>query len=294
LQNGKNVKKEWNDAAESWIDFVRCRKDYYRDVLNNPAAFKLIGNIRGQVILDLACGEGHNTRILAKKGGVVVGIDFSEKMIEYARQEEVRKKLGIRYYVMGASNINKYKFSDNHFDLITCFMSLQDIEDYKTAIAEVARVLKYRGRFVFSIPHPCFETIILEGNRIKAAERYFGTVRYPIQWKMKRLVKPFKTTSFHRTLTDYSQALSKSNLFVSRLVEPKPTEKGLKKCPQLKEVLLRPQSIVIESVKLQKHENVILFGDKPVWVRLDLSNASQRHQPFSPSERFGNLLIGYD
>jgi len=72
---------------------------------------------------------------------------------------------------------------------------------------------------------------------------------------MERLVKPFRTTSFHRTLTDYFDALYKSRLFVSRLVEPRPTRKGLQKYPPLREVLVRPQSIIIESVKCNGSED---------------------------------------
>jgi len=95
LRKKENVKKEWNDAAESWLDFVRKGKDYYRDELNNPATFQLIGDVRGLLVLDLACGEGYNTRILARKGAKVVGVDFSETLIELAKQEEDEEKLGI-------------------------------------------------------------------------------------------------------------------------------------------------------------------------------------------------------
>jgi ubiquinone/menaquinone biosynthesis C-methylase UbiE len=130
-------------------------------------------------------------------------------------------------------------------------MALQDIENYEKAISEVARVLKNKGRFVFSIPHPCFEVIVENGNRISAAARYFGAATYPIQWKMERLLKPFKTTSFHRTLTEYFDALYTNEFLVRRLVEPQPTKKGLEEHPPLREVLLRPQSLVIESVKQQ-------------------------------------------
>jgi SAM-dependent methyltransferase len=130
-------------------------------------------------------------------------------------------------------------------------MSLQDVEDYEGAISEVARVLKDGGRFVFSVPHLCFEVIVEEGNRISATARYFGAARYPIHWRMERLLKPFETTSFHRTLTDYSAALFKSKLLILRLVEPRPTRKGLQKHPPLREVLLRPQSVVIESMKIK-------------------------------------------
>jgi len=243
----EDIKKEWNDAAESWVDFVRKGKDYYRDELNNPAAFKLIGDIKGRLVLDLACGEGYNTRILARKGTKVTGVDFSEKLTELAKQEEAKEKLGINYHVLNVTDLKE--FSSNHFDLVTCFMSLQDIENYKKTISEVARVLRDRGRFVFSIPHPCFETIIADGKRISTTKRYLGAAKYPVQWKMERLVKPFTTTSFHRTLTDYFDALYKSKLCVLRLVEPRPTQKGLRKHPPLREVLLIPQSIIIESIK---------------------------------------------
>ena len=244
----ESIKKEWDDAAESWVDFVRKGKDFYRDELNNPATFKLIGDVRGRLVLDLACGEGYNTRILARKGAKVTGVDFSEKLIELARREEAEEKLGICYHVLDAADLKE--FSSSYFDLVTCFMSLQDIENYEMAISEVARVLRNRRRFVFSIPHPCFETIIVNGKRISATRRYFGAVKYPVQWKMERLVKPFRTTGFHRTLTAYFDALYTSKLFVARLVEPRPTQKALLKHSPLREVLAIPQSIIIESIKI--------------------------------------------
>jgi len=242
------VKKGWDSAGEAWVAFVRGGKDYYRDGLNNPAVFKLIGDVRGLVVLDLACGEGYNTRILARRGAQVVGADFSENLIGLARQEESKENLGIRYYITNGSDLKD--FSDNYFDLVTCFMALQDIENYEGAVAEVTRVLKNRGRFVFSIPHPCFEAITLKRKRVRATERYFGAVKHTIDWDMERLERPFKTTSFHRTLTDYFDVLHRNKLVVSRLVEPKPTREALQKYPLLKNALARPQSIIIESVKI--------------------------------------------
>lgn len=218
-----HIAKEWDDVVESWADFVRQGKDYYRDELNNPAAFKLIGNVKGQLVLDLACGEGYNTRMLARKGAKVIGIDFSTKLLELARLEEAKEKLGIDYYFSDAADLSK--FPGNHFDLVTCFMALQDVENYEKAISEVARILKNKGRFVFSIPHPCFEVIVENGNRISAATRYFGAATYPIHWKMERLLKSFKTTSFHRTLTEYSDALCKNRLLMIKTCRAT-TDKG--------------------------------------------------------------------
>jgi ubiquinone/menaquinone biosynthesis C-methylase UbiE len=247
LCKNEGIKREWNGAAESWVDFVRRGKDYYRDELNNPATFRFIGDVRGRLVLDLACGEGYNTRILAKKGANVTGVDFSEELIQLAKREEEREKLGIRYCVLDATGLKE--FSRNSFDLVTCFMSLQDIEDHKEAISEVARVLRNHGRFIFSIPHPCFETMNVDGKRRSAARTYFGEIKYPVEWRMKRLVKPFRTTSFHRTLTRYFDALYRRRLVVSRLVEPRPTQEGLLKHPALREVLMKSQSIIVESTK---------------------------------------------
>jgi SAM-dependent methyltransferase len=240
---------QWDDAAESWVDFVRKGKDYYRDELNNPATFRLIGNVRNKLVLDLACGEGYNARILARQGAKVVGVDFSKKLVELARIEEEKEKLGIDYQIGDASDLSS--FPSNYFDLVACFMALQDIENYEKAVSEVARVLKNKGRFVFSIPHPCFEMVSDKGNRISTHARYFGAGEDSVQWKMDRLLKPFKTTAFHRTLTDYFTVFHKNRLLVKRLVEPQPTKRGTKKHPPLKEVLLRPQSIVMEVVKVR-------------------------------------------
>jgi 2-polyprenyl-3-methyl-5-hydroxy-6-metoxy-1,4-benzoquinol methylase len=207
----------------------------------------VIGRVKGKTVLDLACGEGYSTRILARKGAKVTGIDCSEKLIGLAIAEERREPLDIRYYRMNASRLNK--IFDDSFDLVTCFMALHDIENYADAVAEVARVLKHGGRFVFSIMHPCFEDMTINGVRINAAERYFDNIQHLVEWNMKRLKKPFKTVSFHRSLTDYSLVLTRNGLLISRLVEPQPTKEVMRRHPNLREVLTRPQSIVLEALK---------------------------------------------
>jgi ubiquinone/menaquinone biosynthesis C-methylase UbiE len=260
------VSREWDEASKSWADFVRKGKDYYREEMNNPAAFRIIGNVKGKQLLDLSCGEGYNTRILAKKGARVIGVDFSEAMIKLARQSEKKHRLGIEYYVSDVADLKMLE--SKRFDLVTCFMALMDIERYEEAISEVARVLKENGRFVFSITHPCFEyggttdggpiaewkceegKNAAEGKKMYLEVRnYFSITKYEVCWDMERLVKPFQTTSFHRTLTDYFRALHKSGLVVTRLVEPKPTSKGVSEYPSLKKHTLVPHSIIIEAMR---------------------------------------------
>jgi len=89
------------------------------------------------------------------------------------------------------------------------------------------------------------------GSRLEV-KNYFGMAKCEVSWNMKRLVKPFKTTSFHRTLTDYFEALHKSRLLVARLVEPKPTSQGVSKHPSLEKHTRIPHSIIIEAIKKQQ------------------------------------------
>lgn len=261
------VRKQWDESAESWTDFVRSGKDYSRDEMNNPVMFEVLGDIRGKRILDLGCGEGYNSRIMAKKEAKVIGIDFSRRIIDLAIQMEEMDNLGIEYHVLDACNM--HIFRDESFDIVACFMALQDIDDYESAVKETSRVLKGQGRFVFVIPHPCFETKEIdgeiiggwefrEGSKEKSSEnalflkvdRYFDKGERLIPWKMERLEHHFETTSFHRTLTDYANALHAAGLAISRLKEPKPSERGLEKYPVYFGKSLRiPDFIVIETLK---------------------------------------------
>jgi hypothetical protein len=70
-----------------------------------------------------------------------------------------------------------------------------------------------------------------------------------IEWNMERLSIPFRTISFHRTLTDYFDALNGNDLYVSRLVEPREPEEAYQKEPYFRDSLNRPQSVVVEAVK---------------------------------------------
>ena len=243
-----DVRKEWDNSSKAWADFVRTGKDHDREELNNPAAFKLIGSIKGLTVLDLACGEGYNTRILARKGAKITGIDFSPKQIQLAKQEERKENLGIKYMVMDAADLTP--LGDSCFDLVTCFMALQDIEDYRKAVSETSRVLRPNGRFIFTIPHPCFEKITVNGKTINAADAYFGETKFPINWNMKRLTIPFRTISFHRTLTDYFDAISRNQLRVSKLVEPRFPEKAYRKHHHVEKAFTKPSSIIIEAIKI--------------------------------------------
>jgi len=77
---------------------------------------RLVGDIRGKSVLELACGAGGYTRTLKQAGAShTVGVDISEEMIKLARKQEAQAPLGIEYIVSDAQELGKI----GDFDLVT-------------------------------------------------------------------------------------------------------------------------------------------------------------------------------
>src|SRR5256886_6546433 len=141
----------WNESAESWTKLARAGYDVYRDHLNTPAFFAMLPDVEGLAGLDIGCGEGHNTRLLAKCGARVTAIDIAEAFIAHAQEAEKETPLGINYRVASAVDL---PFADATFDFATAFMSLMDVPETVRVLAEAYRVLKPGGFLQFSIAHP--------------------------------------------------------------------------------------------------------------------------------------------
>ncbi len=109
---------------------------------------KLLGNIAGKSLLDLACGEGFYTRRIKEHGaGHVIGVDISAKMIELARQEETVNPLGIDYIVGDVLKLGEI----GRFDLVVASYLLnyaRTKEQLLDMCRAIAVNLKPGGRFV--------------------------------------------------------------------------------------------------------------------------------------------------
>jgi ubiquinone/menaquinone biosynthesis C-methylase UbiE len=110
----------------------------------------LLGDIRGKTILDLGCGPGDASVVLAKKGAKVVGIDISSKLIDIARDKSIANNISesVNSLVMSAYQLN---FEDNYFDLVFGNAILHHL-DLNLAVPQIYRVLKSRGKAIFNEP----------------------------------------------------------------------------------------------------------------------------------------------
>ena len=87
------------------MNFVRNQRDFYRQILNTPVSFNLLGDVLWKHVLGLGCGEGSHARMMAKKGARVVGVEPSD-LIEFAMANEQKTNLG-NNYVRGCGRVRR-------------------------------------------------------------------------------------------------------------------------------------------------------------------------------------------
>jgi ubiquinone/menaquinone biosynthesis C-methylase UbiE len=94
----------YDELAE---DYKRSKQVAWRYYIEQYSLCELAGEVSGLSVLDLACGDGHYTRIFKKMGASrVVGVDISTKMIELATVADKREPLGIEYLVGDARSVH--------------------------------------------------------------------------------------------------------------------------------------------------------------------------------------------
>ena len=144
----------WEANAEAWTRHSRAGYDVYRDALNTPAFLAMLPPVGGLRGLDIGCGEGSNTRELARLGASMHAVDVAPTFIRHALAAERGDPRAILFHVADAVSL---PFADGAFDFVTAFMSLMDIPDQAHALREVVRVLRPGGFLQFSVCHPCFD-----------------------------------------------------------------------------------------------------------------------------------------
>jgi ubiquinone/menaquinone biosynthesis C-methylase UbiE len=245
--NEQQAAQYWNENAIAWTTMARAGFDMYRDHLNTPAFFDILPDVKGLCGIDIGCGEGYNTRLLAQKGVRLKAIDISPVFIEKATETENDCPLGIEYRVASATQL---PFVNASVDFAVSFMCLMDIPDPAKALQEAYRVLKPGGFFQFSIIHPCFNTPHRKNLRNLHGETYaievgdyFKNRNGKIEeWTfgaappdLKNKFPKFKVPIFNITLTQWFNAISAAGFRIEQINEPCPSNETVLKYPYLQD-----------------------------------------------------------
>ena len=140
-----NIQNAYNEWSETYDTDQNLTRD-----LDQKVTREALTPLHFDSILELGCGTGKNTLFLAQVGTHVHALDFSEGMIEKAREKV--KAENVRFSV--ADLRQTWPCEDRAYDLVVCNLVLEHIEDLSFIFSEAFRVLKGNGRFLINELHP--------------------------------------------------------------------------------------------------------------------------------------------
>jgi len=105
--------------------------------------------VKGKHVLDLACGEGYGSALLARHAASVTGVDVSQQAIEHAKRAYAQ----LRNATFAAGSATKIPAADASFDVAISFETLEHIHEQEEFLAELDRVLKPGGVLLISCPN---------------------------------------------------------------------------------------------------------------------------------------------
>lgn len=206
----------WEDSAQAWITAVEA--DPARAMLD-PLVLRLCGDVSGMRVIDVGCGEGRFSRMLSERGAECVGIDPTLGLVQAARDGGAMKPLRAVAEAM--------PLRDAAFDLAITYITLVDIERYREAIGEMARVLRPGGRllavnigFVSASSAPNGGWARDEDGR----PLYVPIDRYGEEWSQVYDWSGIRIRNWHRPLSAYMSAYLRAGLTLRRFTEPMPPD----------------------------------------------------------------------
>ncbi len=208
---------DWDDSAEAWIRKMGTDGDWGRIHVLDPAMLARIEGRGFGTALDVGCGEGRFCRMLRARGIAATGIDPTARLIAEARARDPDGD-----YVEGRAEA--LPFDDARFDLVVSYLSLIDIEPFREAIAEMARVLRPGGTLLVASMSSVYTAgpaagwiRDAEGRRVSfPVDRYMEERGERVEFAGVEIV------NWHRPLSAYMSAFLDAGLALRAFEEPLP------------------------------------------------------------------------
>jgi SAM-dependent methyltransferase len=206
----------WNESADAWIKDMGDQGDFPRQFVLDPPMIARVKQRPYRKALDVGCGEGRFCRILDQLGIATIGIDPTEMLLQRARQHHKQGD----YRSGRAEHLD---FPDATFDLVVTYLTLIDIPDIRTAIAEMARVLQPGGTLLIAnltslvtAGPPAGSAPDRPGDFSVCIDNYLEERGDWVSWRGMRI------HNWHRPLSTYMSLLLDQGLLLRHFAEPAP------------------------------------------------------------------------
>ncbi|WP_199618403.1 class I SAM-dependent methyltransferase [Paenibacillus alkalitolerans] len=181
---------------------------------------------KGARVLDLCCGAGRHSLVLADLGFSVTGVDLSETLLNEARSNDRLRR--VRWLQGDMRRVPDDGPYDAVFNLFTSFGYFEDDEQNMQVLNEVGRLLTHGGRFAIDVLNPSY----VEKNLVPHSVRQDGMVRIDERREIKgnevvktiRIIQPGQQERIYREqvklyeLRDFRSMLAKSGLILDNVL----------------------------------------------------------------------------
>ncbi|MCF7843841.1 class I SAM-dependent methyltransferase [Candidatus Gracilibacteria bacterium] len=254
------VDTSWGGVADWYNKHLEKGDDTYHTKVIFPNILRMLGDVTGKKILDMACGQGIFAEQLRDKGAFVTGVDVAKELIKLAEENsQTIKQKGthkVIYHVSSAEDMSILK--DSTFDIVVCILALQNMENLQKTISEAKRVLTSNGKLFLVLNHPSFRNPKQtywgynenDDMQYRRVDEYMSESHVRIDMTPGSPHDKKFTVSFHRPLQVYVKALAKSGLGITRLeewVSHRESERGSRKKAEDKARKEIPLFMCIES-----------------------------------------------
>ncbi|WP_321416544.1 class I SAM-dependent methyltransferase [uncultured Methanomethylovorans sp.] len=230
---------------------LRENIDSANNLVEKPAIFSMIGDVKGRSIIDLGCGYGENCKTFSDMGAKrIVGVDISVKMLEVARNENFASN--IEYYNICMEDVDSIRFK---YDVAVSSLAIHYIMDFNKLAMDVYSLLNDNGIFVFSQEHPLSTAPIDGAKWIKDSEEHVDHYRLTdyarlgernISWIVDGIIK------YHCTFSEIINGLILAGFKIEEIREPVPREETIQRLPDYEKDLHKPDFLII---KVRKKNN---------------------------------------
>ncbi len=239
----ENITEEWDDIAKYRFEQIKNGKDISYKYILIPSIIKLLKDCNRKKIIDIGCGQGFLTKLLAKNSNEIVGIDISGNNIILAK----RNCNNISNITLINSDIESYfkEARKNKFSTVIANMFLMTVQNLDKIIDEIASIIKPSGHFIFTITHPFFWSYYWQYNN-KDWFNYKEEIIIEADFRISKEYLDKTTTHVHRSLEKYVNCLFKSGFLIEKILEPFPIKKLAEKYPHKWEY---PRFMAIKCIK---------------------------------------------
>ncbi len=229
---------------------IRQNKVNFNDLLETPVILSMLPDLSGKSVLDIGCGMGQHAKQYSDLGAKkVLGIDISEKMLNYAKENNSADN--ITYKIIPMEDIEKI---DEKFDLITSSLVFDYIEDFGALMIKIYNLLTPNGLLVFSTSHPmatAYDGTYPRFTKTPLGERLYANINnYFVEGKreIKWVVDNYEL--YHRTISSMINDIIKAGFKIEECQESLASEELRKKEPaQFDGAIHRPDFIFFKCSK---------------------------------------------